>query len=714
MSSARARTALLPPSRQTRPSGPVRPGAHRASVVCAGPAASPSGGRACGPGAMAARCVVACLILSTGGRQSPGNPLPWPPPASMPLEEMRVGIQPTANGLHASFSGDFLFTYIPPTVTSMLFPLPPNATNIAVRQDGAPVPWTWSTERYPTVVPEYPSIPMIRWEGPFPAQGCVFSVDYEHDLIQRPGEFIFVYANGTGKYFETYEKNTTAWFDIRYPVCYAVNGVRWDDIPYAYQVDGYHLLLTTQSWFGPIVHDVIVSLAGDPASCDPEGNGRPDWEDASPLVGFATPTAFDLPAQADRLLLADVNNDAKADLVTTSLGVNQVSVRLQTGGVFGPPVDYPIGLSAGGITAGDFNGDGRQDLAIADISTPSVAVLVNQGNGTFAPQVHGATGSGCGSIRAADLDGDDDLDLVLLAGAGGSGSAACVRLNSGGAFAAPATYPLPAYGRALACVDVDGDDDVDLVAVAGNLDSSVVVLFNDGHGNLGPPVTVLAGQHCNLLAVGDFDGDGDQDLAVNGNDNTVWILNNNGTGGFAIAAGYGVRPNPGALVAVDLDNDGDVDLVAAGDDYYPPGDMSPDQGALTLLINRGDGTFRPGHDLLLPDTCWLIGLTAAHVDGDPLVDLVSIHQSVPAGIQVYLNRTLPASAAADFDHDRDVDFVDMGHFLACRTGPAVASAAPDCVNADLDGDDDVDQVDFGLVQRCLSGSNSPADPNCVD
>jgi len=188
------------------------------------------------------------------------NPLPVPPPANMPAEEMYVQIQPDGNGLHAVFTGLFTFVYIPKDVKSMLFPVPPDANNIRVWADSNELPWTPSEREYPTILPEMPNIPMIEWQGPFHPNGAVFRVDYEHDLIERPNSFLFFYALGTGKYFPSYEKTTTAHFDILLPDRYTVASVCLDETPHEYKVLGSHLVLTVKSYFGPIVNDLIVSL----------------------------------------------------------------------------------------------------------------------------------------------------------------------------------------------------------------------------------------------------------------------------------------------------------------------------------------------------------------------------------------------------------------------------------------------------------------------
>ena len=200
------------------------------------------------------------LVLLVAASFLSANPIPVPPPASMPLEDMKIVIRPSGSGLQAAFTGDFTFTYIPEDVNAMLFPLPPDTNGIRVWQDPLELEWRWSDQQYPTVLPEMPNIPMIEWQGPFPAAGAVFRVDYRHELIRRPQEFIFFYAVGTGKYFPTYEKTTTAHFDIAIPAGFGVAGV-WHDLEeHEYEIVDSHLKITVRSQFGPITKDLIVSL----------------------------------------------------------------------------------------------------------------------------------------------------------------------------------------------------------------------------------------------------------------------------------------------------------------------------------------------------------------------------------------------------------------------------------------------------------------------
>lgn len=238
---------------------------------------------------MKRQMLIAICALTILAPFAQANPIPWPSPASMPLEEMWIDIRSTQDGLHADFVGDFTFNYIPLEVGSMSFPVPPDSTNIGVYQDGAALPWWWRAQDcYTTVLPEMPCIPMAEWAGPFPEDGAVFTVEYEHDLIERPGEFIYFYAIGTGRYFPTYQKTVKAVFDISLPPGVRVNGVWLDETPVSradYQISGTHMTMTLTAWFGPFTKDLIISLVPQfPLQGDADLSGYVDDDDLSLLL----------------------------------------------------------------------------------------------------------------------------------------------------------------------------------------------------------------------------------------------------------------------------------------------------------------------------------------------------------------------------------------------------------------------------------------------
>ena len=116
-----------------------------------------------------------------------------------------------------------------------------------------------SPHTYPTVLTEYPLLPMFEWSGPFPTKGAVFNVTYEHDLFQSEGKWEFFYSLGTGKYFPTYDKVTTALFEIELPSSYSLVAILLDKTPVDpshYSVTNNTLNMTLTSEYGPFIKDL--------------------------------------------------------------------------------------------------------------------------------------------------------------------------------------------------------------------------------------------------------------------------------------------------------------------------------------------------------------------------------------------------------------------------------------------------------------------------
>ena len=178
--------------------------------------------------------------------------------------------------------------------------------------------------------------------------------------------------------------------------------------------------------------------------------------------------------------MADLNGDGKADIAVGNTDDNTVSVLLNHGdGTFAPKVDYATSGSPTSLLAADLNGDGRADLAAGNSNDNSVSVLLNHGDGTFAAQVDSPTTS-CPdpldyytSIAAADLNGDGKLDLVAM---DWNASTVIVLQNAGdGTFSAGGVYPTGNGPGWVAAADLNGDGRPDLALTDG---TGVSVLLN--------------------------------------------------------------------------------------------------------------------------------------------------------------------------------------------------------------------------------------------
>jgi hypothetical protein len=180
-------------------------------------------------------------------------------------------------------------------------------------------------------------------------------------------------------------------------------------------------------------------------------------------------------------------------------------------------------------------------------------------------------GPGPVSLVAADFDHDGFPDLAVADGNTGSfgpGKVAWLKGHGDGTFAAPVLFNAGIEAFAVASGDFDGDGNADL-AVATNLDvfGFVAVLLGDGHGGFAPQVTYAAGRFSVALVVADFDGDKRPDIATaNLQDNTVTILRGLPGGTFTLQARHAPGIGPTALVAGHFDADKALDLAVVDEE----------------------------------------------------------------------------------------------------------------------------------------------------
>src|SRR6202011_4136467 len=165
--------------------------------------------------------------------------------------------------------------------------------------------------------------------------------------------------------------------------------------------------------------------------------------------------------------LADFNADEKADLAVADLNGGNVTVLLGNGsGGFtaanGSP--FAVGSFPQSLAVGDFNGDGKADLAIANNNSNNVTVLLGNGSGGFttASGRPFAAGSGPRSVAVGDFNGDCKLDLAV---ANSAGANVTVLLGNGsGGFTAASGSPFAAgsgpYSVAVRDFNADGKADL--------------------------------------------------------------------------------------------------------------------------------------------------------------------------------------------------------------------------------------------------------------
>jgi hypothetical protein len=195
---------------------------------------------------------------------------------------------------------------------------------------------------------------------------------------------------------------------------------------------------------------------------------------ALPSDGFRAAVNYALPYNSIYILAGDFNGDGKADLATISNG--NPSILLGNGdGTFQTAANFEVGPASGcspqSVVMGDFNGDGKADLAVISRANDALSVLLGNGDGTFQPAMTYPLAS-TGVLIVGDFNGDGKTDLAFP-----DGTNLSVLLGNGdGTFRAPVHY-----GSSTAAVvvgDFNGDGKTDVAATSyGNATGTVSILL---------------------------------------------------------------------------------------------------------------------------------------------------------------------------------------------------------------------------------------------
>jgi hypothetical protein len=288
----------------------------------------------------------------------------------------------------------------------------------------------------------------------------------------------------------------------------------------------------------------------------------------------------------------DFNGDGRLDLATTNTNLDAVAVSLGLGdGTFQPPVLFATNANPRGITMGDFNGDGRLDLATTSSRTDDVMILLGLGDGTFQTGLTFKVDRGGVNrqfdVRTGDFNSDGRLDLAVANSEGGTIS---VLLGRGdGTFDDQVLYEV-GRSQELVVGDFNGDGRLDLVA-GGFVDPEIAVLLGRGDGTFQEPARFAVATKPKWLTAADFNGDGRLDLATANGEvhftpgivrgGVVSVLLGRGDGTFQEDVPVASGNSPLSPVAGDFNGDGRQDLAFT----------NFDTGQVSVLSGRGDGTF---------------------------------------------------------------------------------------------------------------------------
>jgi len=441
---------------------------------------------------------------------------------------------------------------------------------------------------------------------------------------------------------------------------------------------------------------------------------------ASSVAGQCQPTfapTTSYPAGGGTVVVAtgDFNRDGRPDVaVTNGTGV---SILMGNGdGTFQSPTSYMFGTSSRTVLVRDFNNDGKLDLAVADHNSNSVFVLLGNGDGTFQSAVSNTVASLPQVMGSGDFNSDGKPDLVTANE--GSGNVSILLSNGNGTFQSAVNYACANQPYGIAIGDFNGDGRLDL-AVPNVASSSLSILIGNGNGTFQNAVNTAVGNQANAITSGDFNRDGKLDLALINSAGGLSVLLGNGNGTFqspTLVPGVG----PGGIIVADIDGDGKQDLVVTI--------------ASVLLLGNGDGTFKTPLSLSLGGGGSVVagdfnrdGKTDLACDGgsvhvllqsvasDPAISQQPSTQSVLSGASAAFSVTANGSGPLTFQWRRNGSpLVDGGNISGATTMTLTVNptaifdnaSAFDCIVSNSCRSARSDPASLSVAPRCRADFNN--------
>jgi hypothetical protein len=383
---------------------------------------------------------------------------------------------------------------------------------------------------------------------------------------------------------------------------------------------------------------------------------------------FSAKTDFTAGIGSISVSIVDFNGDGKNDMAVANNGSNNVSVFLNTAAPgaatpsFSAKTDFTTGVTPFSVVTGDFNGDGKNDIAVANYSSNNVSVLLNTTSPgaaipAFSAKTDFATGTGPCSVSIGDFNGDGKNDMAV---ANSSSNTVSVLLNItpigviSPSFSAKRDFTTGDNPYSISIDDLNGDGKKDM-AIANQGSNTVSVFLNTTTpGAIVPTLSIktdfITGSHPTSVCIGDVNGDGKPDLVVvNDYSSSVSVLLNTTTPGattptFSAKTDFTTVGMPISVSISDLNGDGMPDLAVAGG-----------ANTVSVLLNTTTPgavtpTFSTKTDFTTGNSPAFVFISDLNGDGKPDI---AVPNSSSNSISILINTTTPGATVPTFSAKTD-------------------------------------------------------------
>jgi hypothetical protein len=388
--------------------------------------------------------------------------------------------------------------------------------------------------------------------------------------------------------------------------------------------------------------------------------------------------------------------------------------------------DYPVAGYANYVITVDLDDDKWIDI-VASTSSSVIAVLMNNGDGTFAPPVNYATGEIPNCVVSGFFNDDIYPDVAVT---NKFDNTVALFLNNGDGTLQPALTFDAAVGMPIymASADFDGDDYADLSIIGGDPYDSLTILLNDGTGNLAVASNSQIDYNPKQIISDDFNGDSMADLVILHQAtladlpaNPVWVMFGIGDGTFQTPTYIDAPMSERAMGAMDFDGDLDIDLVIGSDDI----DVA--WGIWAVWLNNGNGVFTMSGFNELYSGFLMDHFVSRDFDNNGHMDIVMpalygspelrfyLHDgsyTEPSALSYALGYNSNSIASADFNDDGKDDIVVDAQVVSVLLNDCVGEGCGrQCGDNNNDGVINVGDVVYMII--CAMSIGPCPNPTCI-